>query len=299
MTSLLAENALLVILNVHSWTAEVTDLSATRELAYNAEANQDYTRVTKKLLDKASMDAVRTTSKVVRAEHNRLTLPYDDSNYRILPVKAYDLYRDTINAKIEDLITARNTLLDNYQRYIDQHRPELGKLFNIADYPTTDVLAEKISASYRFMQIADTSHFVADLADSERQTIIEKIEQNHQAQLRIAVASLYDQIQDVTARVSSRLVDDEEGNALPFRKQRLLDLQNLVETLPLLNITEDPFLTETHRKLQRAIRDVHVDELRPKNKSFDPAKRQTLKQTVDDLAERFAGYAPVAVELAA
>ena len=69
----------------------------------------------------------------------------------------------------------------------------------------------------------------------------------------------------------------------------ILNLRELVDIVPRLNLFGDRYLEGLCRDVQQRIASVDPDVLRPSGK-FDPAVRRQVKRDASDLAAHFAGY---------
>ena len=290
MSNPLANTAMLASLTVHNWPARAIDRDATQQVAEENEANERYTRVSKTLLDKEALKTINAICQDARKAHKDYTLPFNDSDYRLLPVKMYEKYTQTINDYQEMLIKARNSLISNYDQHIVAAKQLLGTLFNQDDYPPPQELAERITMEYTFMQIPDIEHLVLDMAREEQQRLALRLQRDMELSLHRAVQDIYSRVRTATANLAERLDSDEEGNPKRFYQKRLTDLQNIVDAIPRLNLTNDPTLEKVQQELTATLQDLSIDDLKPNGKTFSPEKRQDLSQTMASISRRMAGY---------
>ena len=290
MSNPLANTAMLVSLNLHNWPARAIDREATQQVAEENDANERYTRVSKTLLDREALKTINTICQDARKAHKEYTLPFNDSEYRLLPVKMYNEYTQTINNYQEMLVNARNALITNYDQHIVAARKLLGSLFNQDDYPPPQELAERITMEYSFMQIPDAQHLVLDMAREEQEILSQRLQKDMELSLHRAVQDIYGRVRTATANLAERLDSDEEGNPKRFYQKRLTDLQNIVEAIPKLNLTNDQTLAQVHQELTNTLQSLSIEDLKPNGKTFSAEKRQDLSQTMASISRRMAGY---------
>ena len=285
-----ADKAVLVTLHITNWSETATDVVATQQVAETNQVSPGSGRYIKRLLNKKACEPVRRIGQDARKTHNDLTMPWDDMGTRLLPIKAYQKYKDKITDLMERRQEATNRLLYEYQNHIKQAELELGALFNPGDYPTPEQLRQSISITWEFGEVPDGQHFRADLPEHERRRIQQEIEQRVAARIDNGLEDLFRRVGRAVTAASERMKTNDEGSDKLFRNTLLTNLNGIVENIPLLNVTGNPVLDEMARQLTEAMAGLQPDHLRPANKAFDAAKRDRFKAAVDDMADQFSGY---------
>lgn len=286
----ISQKAVLVKLHIRNWSETATDQSATNQVAEANNVSPGSGRYIKRLLNKHACEEVRRLGQDARKAHNDLTMPWDDQGTRLLPIKAYDRYRETIQGLMERRMEATNRLLYRYQDHINQAQLELGSLFSLSDYPTANELRAAISMDWEFGEVPDGQHFRADLPEHERRRIQRDIEQRVAARINHGLEDLFRRLHKAVNAASERLSADDGGKDKLFKNTLVTNLKAIVDNIPLLNVTADPNLERMADQLKAAMAGLEPDHLRPSNRNFDPAKRDRFKQAVDDMKDQFAGY---------
>ena len=134
-----------------------------------------------------------------------------------------------------------------------------------------------ISMELEFTKVLDGQILRADLPEHERLCI------------QSALEDLFRRLSKHVHAASERLRQNDDGTDKTFRNTLVSNLRGIVDTIPLLNITNDPTLTSMAGQLA-AMKDLQPDNLRSNHKAFDPGKREGFNETVDDTASQFAGY---------
>ena len=285
-----ADKAVLVTLHISNWSETATDVVATQQVADANQVSPGSGRYIKRLLNKKACEDVRRLGQDARKAHNDLTMPWDDQGTRLLPIKAYEKYKQKIHELMERRQEATNRLIYKYQDHIAQAQLELGSLFNPTDYPTTDQLRKAISMDWEFGEVPDGQHFRADLPEHERIRIQKEIEDRVAARIDHGLEDLFRRVGKAVSAASERMKDSTDGSDKLFKNTLLTNLNSIVENIPLLNVTGNPVLDEMARQLTEAMAGLQPDHLRPNNKAYDPVKRERFASAVADMTDQFSGY---------
>ena len=285
----LSHDAMLVSLRISNWSGRMYDREASEEVAAQHQADPTAGRYNKRILPKAALAKLTAATSRGRTLHYLNTLPWDDSGSRLLTVANYDRYTEIIDELADKLIAHRSEFIADYPAYIDQARIDLGGLFRIADYPSTESLRDKFAVRYRITPVPDADHFMARLASDDTDRVKRDIEAQVQERLQDAVTDLYRRLGEAVQHVSDRLRDGDNGKALIFRDTMIQNVRDLVDIVPRLNIFGDDRLAQLCQHVKDRIASVDPDTLRP-SRQFDPAIRARVTRDATDLAARFAGY---------
>ena len=283
--SILSSKALLVRVKVGGWRASCTDDEASEIVAGQTGADAESAgRYVKKLVAKEALSDVRKVQQKARAYHETNTLPWTD-NVRLLPIDKFDAYDKQMNllsAKIQELASALANDLDKWK---SEAKERLGSLYDDGDYPTPSDLQERFYISHRFEQIPDVKHFVADLADADRERVAEGMREQIAARIKGTVIDLYKRAASVTKRASEAL---GKGR---FTKSLLNDMQELGNALPTLNLTDDPTVAKLADDFRGMLAKVNnVEQLRESTKEFNQETQNAVKDGVDQVSQKLAGY---------
>ena len=296
MSSELTKKAMLVSLHIKHWSDTSTDKEVGRTVAENAGVDVKVGKYVKNLLPKTALKPLKEIKAAAREMHYELTMPWDDSGVRLLPVQLFDQYEQQMRAYYNSFDTELRALVDHFTDYQDQARIELGPMYKDADYPHPDRLDEKCEFSWNWTPVPDSSHFIADLATADADRIRADIEEQLESRIKGTVHDLYQRLGNAVTTLSERLSIDDDGKAKTFHKSALENLREICNIIPQLNITGDMELARLCEEVKQAISDVDVNELRVGKKSFDSAKHQYTRDSMKDISNRFAGYFGTTIE---
>ena len=291
----ITEKAMLVKLYVHSWETEVPDKKVSAAVARENQAKLNAGRYLKRLVSKEAVHEVNALATQARQMHYYLTLPWEDYGYRLLPIAVYDQYKESMDALIEKRLDARNRLVKDYNKHVRQAKRDLGKLFQKEQYPSAEVVRDRISMDYRFFPVPDASHLKDTLGVADYENIRHDVESQIEERTQEAIKALYGRLGEVVEMLSDRLElePNEDGDGVKRRtfRDNLLDKVNQVlDILPALNITREAYLEEMVSTAKTSLQGVTVNELRLGHDEFSPAKYEQVKSTMDDISEQLKGY---------
>ena len=87
---MITERAMLAAVNISIWTAVKHDRKVGRDVAHQHGAHEGARHYNKQLLRGAErLDALRTLSGQIRQHFYKITLPWSDEGYRLLPAHFY------------------------------------------------------------------------------------------------------------------------------------------------------------------------------------------------------------------
>jgi hypothetical protein len=192
---------------------------------------------------------LRTLAGQVRQYFYKITLPWTDEGYRLLPANLYfDLTARMreFEAQFEQGVEA---FLAVYPQYIEQVRPELNGLFREEDYPKAEQLRRKFGVKLEVLPIPTGNDFRVQMSAEEQARVAREIDSNVRQSLVRGTEDLWSRLRDVISHMVDRLNEPESR----FHATLVTNILDLVELLPRLNVTGDPelnrFAEEARQKL--------------------------------------------------
>jgi hypothetical protein len=269
------------------WSARKHDPQASQEIAQRHGAQADASRYHKVLLPKEAFAEVQKIVSDARQGHYFMTLPWDDSGYRVLPSAAYMDHTEKMRELSNGFTPAVDALAREFGNLVEQAKVRLGGLFRPEDYPTPDELRSKFSFETKVMPLPDAGDFRVTLGEEEKERIKRQITAAVEASLQVASRDpwqrLYEGVSHLAERLQAHKVT-EEGVDHPFRDSVVTNLVKLVDVLPKLNVTGDPELQRLASQVRASLQ-VDPQELR-KSESI---RSETAKNAAA-IAERMQGY---------
>jgi hypothetical protein len=240
---MITERAMLAAVHISIWTAVKHDRKISRDVADQHGAHQGAGRYNKQLLRGADkLDELRTLAGQVRQYFYKITLPWSDEGFRLLPS---NLYFD-LTARMREFEAGFEQgvegFLQVYPQYIEQVRPELNGLFREEDYPAADKLRKKFGVKLEILPIPTGNDFRVQMSAEEQARVAREIDANVRESLTRGTEDLWKRLRDVVSHMVDRLNEPESR----FHATMVTNAFDLVELLPHLNVNNDADLID-HR----------------------------------------------------
>jgi len=279
-----ARSAMMVDLNIAIYSGRKQDKSTQAEVT-NAKGSgsKKAASVYKNLFAECKeLDAITKFQARARAEHYKLTLPWNDQGARLLPTLALQDYQKTMGkykAEFERLVDA---FLDKYDTLVAGAAFQLGTLFDRNEYPSRGKVAQRFRMDTSFTPLPTGGDFRLDIESDVQRQLIAQYEDKLDAQLKAANQDSWTRLYNAISRLSDRLTVDEDGKKRTFHDTTVTNAVELCELLHVMNITGDSALTKAARKLEEVLSGVTPKELREEDST-----RAITKQKVDEILGAF------------
>lgn len=234
----LAERAMIVRLTIGRWYGTVTDSTATKELAEQKHAKEHMLNLRKHVISRKALLPINQVTEEARATHRTLTLPWTDGGHRILSADAYFTYMEKQRKCNEEFDAAVEAFLPTYENWYQQSKEDLGDLWRELDLPrSARELRRRFYFNIRVYPLPQATDFRVALGNQDIATVRATIEADLKDVLRESMREPWQRLHTAIGHLIERL-NAEKG----FRASTIDNLRELVETIPLLNITGDPQL---------------------------------------------------------
>jgi len=236
---MITERAMLAAVHIRLWTATKYDRKASEEVAKQHGAQTNAGRYNKRLLQGATrLDTLQTIAGQIRQHFYKLTLPWSDEGFRILPSDVLFEFAQGMRELENRFLPAVNAFIAEYPRYVEQMRPALNGLFRSEDYDDPAIIRSKFGLRLEIKPIPTGDDFRVKLSQEQRDRLAQEIDRDVRdsitrgtrdlwLRLRKVVAHMVEILNEPQARLHASVVDN---------------VVELVDLLPKLNITDDPEL---------------------------------------------------------
>jgi hypothetical protein len=275
------KKAMLAAIHFSTWSARKHDKKASREVAANNNASEDAGRFNKYLLKNSEkFDAIKTVETRIRQYFYKITLPWSDDGQRILSSDFYFEFMEKMREFAEEFRMAVNEFLDMYETYIEENRARLGNMHQRSEYPTIAKLQERYAFTFEVLPMPVGQDFRVNLSEEEQARIAQDIDRNSREKLQNGIQDLWFRLHKVVAKMAETLAVPDKG----FHKTLVTNIEDLVEILPQLNITDDSNLTSLTNQVKTQLCQYTAEML--KN---DAVTRQQTAQHATNIANTIAG----------
>lgn len=228
------------------------------------------------------LDGITKFQARARAEHYRLTLPWNDYGARLLPTKALLDYQKAMGKYQAEFDRLVGAFLDKYDTLVAAAAFQLGTLFDRDEYPTRDDVASKFRMETSFTPLPMAGDFRLDIESEVQQELVDKYEKKIKEQIAAANQDSWTRLYDALKRLSDRLVVTEDGKKKVFHDTMVTGALELCSLLDQLNVTNDSALLKASRQLESVLSGVTPKELREED-----GTRILTKKKVDDILDAF------------
>jgi hypothetical protein len=233
---MITERAMLAAIHISVWTAIKLDRKVSREVAEQHGAYAGAGRYSKQLLREAErLESLRSLSGQIRQYFYKITLPWSDEGYRLLPAHFYFELTTKMREFEQAFAQQVEEFLAVYPSYIEQVRPELNGLFREEDYPSTDKLRNKFGVKLEVLPIPSGNDFRVTLSEEEQARVAREIDNNVRQSLQKGTEDLWTRLKGVVAHMVERLNEPESR----FHSSLVTNIGELVDLLPRLNVNQD------------------------------------------------------------
>jgi hypothetical protein len=279
---MIGNNAMLVDLNISVWTGRKMDKKVSEEVDATKGTKARAGNYHKKLL--AGSDKLEKIQKVVTAVRSwnyQQTLPWSDGGTRLLPMKNFFDYKQTLNNYQQQYDEAVEEFLVEYPQLVSSSAFTLGDLFDRGEYPTADSLRDKFKFKYVFCPVPDAGDFRIDVEEQAKSELQQQYKSYYETKLAEAMGEAWNRLHDTLKHLSDRM-DYTDESKKKFWDSTITNAVELCGLLSNLNVTNDPKLEEARQKLEKALTGVNASDIRESE-----AIRSSVKSKVDDILSMF------------
>jgi hypothetical protein len=280
----IARAAMLVDLQISIYSGRKQDKRTQAEVTLSKGANSKRAASVYKSLfaDCVELDAITKFQARARAEHYRLTLPWNDYGARLLPTKALLDYQKSMGRYQAEFDRLVDAFLDKYDTLVAAAAFQLGTLFDRDEYPMREVVARKFRMDTSFTPLPVAGDFRLDIENEVQQELVDKYEKKIQEQIAAANQDAWTRLYEALKRLSDRLVVTEDGKKKVFHDTMVTGAIDLCELLTQMNVTNDQALEKARRQLEGVLSGVTPKELREED-----GTRILTKKKVDEILDAF------------
>ena len=290
----IGSSAMLVELNISTWTARKLDKKVSAEVDVAKGAKTSAVNVNKNLLAGTGfLDTITKYAANARAWHLSQTLPWSDNGQRLLPVSNFITYKEQLGKLNENFDALVGKFIEAYPNLVSAAAFQLGDLFNRDEYPEADAIARKFKFNYNFFPVPQAGDFRVDIGEEARKEIEASCNSLSNSRIESAMKDAWSRLHEHLLRMSERLECDEVEDEVDGRWERVTKprvfrdtlVENAVELVDMLkhfNITQDASMEQARLALHDAIHGYEASDLR---ENF--VAREAVKRKVDEILGKF------------
>lgn len=279
----LSENAILVSLNVRTWSARRYDDKASDTVAKVHHSKREMGRYNKCLIDvrHPTFVAIGQTATRSRTYHYDNTLAWIQKGAGMLPSAHNLAYSAGINEIADEFWASVERFLKTYPKLKERAKKDLNGLYVEGEYPSVEELEAKYGFEVVKFPVPDVEDFRANVSEAEAKAIKEQIETQLERAAAEAMRDLWSRLHTAVNNMAKSLSEKDKR----FHDTLVSNVRDIALLLPKMNVINDPMLTMAGESVLKNLCNVEPDELRKDKK----ARSETAKRA-DELAEKIRGF---------
>lgn len=288
----ISSSAMLVQLNVSTWTARKKDKAVTKKVARDNGASDKAGNYNKNLLAGCTeLDDLKKFVGNARNTHYAMTLPWSDMGLRLIPTASYFDYQTEMTRLEQEFWKLYDAFEDAYQWRIAnaiQQAQELGAMFNHDDYPSVEGLSRKFGWNLSTQPLPDAGDFRLDMPNEQQEIIRQQYEDFYTSSISSAVGDLWNRLRTNLETITRQLAPKDEVDSKGNQKynklyESVFDTSlDLIAMLRDFNLTGDTQMTAIANQLEDALYGVSPDMLKH-NESARLDKQREVQAILDNL----------------
>ena len=266
----ISSSALLVHLNISTWTGSKLDKDQTARVIERNNAVSKSARVYKNF------------AAGVRLFHNQWTLPYEDRGNRIIPTSLFMDYKAQYNLKRAEFLMRVNKFKDYYYEHAQSARNSLGGLHNANDYPSVETIASKFAFELSVKPMPTSGHFILDIPAQDMEEMKQQLDAENDKRLKEATGTAWHRLHKVISDMSQKLEPVGGMDKRRWYDSFVSNPRELCDMLTHLNITKDPELERARAMLEATMANTNIDAIKDSEH-----ERTRIKSDVDNILKQF------------
>lgn len=272
--------AIKVKLSISQYNPSRRDRKITNEVLEERKAGHAAGKWVKNLIDPKVLDEINSIAMQARLKHYSLSLPWQDEGWRILPITMFNQYQQVMREFNKEFQQAVERFLQKYPQYIEEAKRALNGMFNSNDYLNAAEIKTKFDFNIDFDPLPCGDDFRVTLQDDELYKMQQDVEARVKKATEQAVIDLWRRLSDPVKKMVEKLNDSDAI----FRNSLVDNITEIVNLIPVLNITEDKELEKLAQECKK------LTVLNPDILREDKTMRTKTAQEADKLYQKMKGY---------
>jgi hypothetical protein len=277
--------ALLVWLQISSWSARKYDKAVTNKVNRDYAASSDAGRYNKFLFagDAPSYKHLVQLLGALRTWHYSETLAWSDEGRRLLPIANFTRYTDGLRERQAEIDRAVNAFIADYPALRAQAAIRLNGLYRAEDYPMVSDLRSKFSISLAYDPVPTVGDIRVNLSADQIAAVEANVLARASSSVDTAMRDAWERLHTVVSHVAIKLADP----SAIFRDSLIENVRECCDVLQRLNVTNDGNLESMRANVLQQISSMAPQTLRDSKH----ARQQTADKAKAILDQMSAFYA--------
>lgn len=280
----IATNSMLVNISLSVWSGRKLDKEVSQEVDAQKDTKTRAGNYNKNLF--AGVDELEKVISVaarIRRWHQENTLPWSDGGERLLPMANFLSYKEKLAEYEQEFNAAVQDFCTKYADLISAQAFRMGALFKRDEYPHPNDILHKFAFRYTFSPVPEVKDFRVQASEEMLKELEAQYSKTFEERHKQLTKDLWGRLHGCLTHLADRLSDAKDGERKIFRDSMVTNAIDLCGILTVLNVTNDPELEAARKKLESAMCNLDLKDLRK-----NPDARKEVKHQVDDILNKFA-----------
>lgn len=252
--------------NIRVWSGRKYDREVSEEVAQQKAASRNSGRYNKNLLPEGadSLKAVQQKAGHIRNEHYRRTLPLYDG-VQAIRAEGYFDYAAWWNQQEAEYKALIDSFVAEYPALMARASKALGDMWRAEDYPSQYEVAGKFGVDINVFPLPAGTQFEA-LVSTLGQEVVDGLATNLQEQqqrmIRDAMTEAWQRLYEVVRKMQEKCAVPVGEKGSVFRDSMLENLLQVVDVMPVLNLTDDRALDDIVQRVKQELAPYTLEGLR-------------------------------------
>lgn len=281
------DTCMIVNLQIGLWSGQRLDKEWTSDVTAEAGAASDAARVNKHLIPKEDLAKVQTCAGALRTHFYHGTLPWKDNGDRVLTTKMFEKFMlEHSNLKAQFVDEVEQFLEVGYPAAQAKAQFRMGDRFNPSDYPHVEDLRRRFYVNLDVDPVSDAKDFRVDLSADQEASLRGEIEEATNRRIQSAMTDVWRRLETAVSNYHARMTTQTEDGKKPRFKDATVDnLAEIIELLPMFNITGDKELERIGESVKDSLLGYSAGELRS-----DSVLRSSAAEEARKILEDMGGF---------
>jgi len=277
----LSTQAVLVELNISSWSGRKLDRKVSQEVSDSKGARHDAVRANKNLFAGSDrLERINNLVSGIRSGYYEMTLPWSTSGARLLPVKQFFEFKAWVSEREQEFESMVDEFIDEYSSLISAQAFRLGTMFSASEYPPAHELRNKFRFSFVMLPMPEAGDFRIEAEAELREELAKQYAEAYANRTEAAMKDLWERLYTTVTHLRDKCAMEKTI----FRESTLDNAVELCGILTRLNVTNDEALEQRRQELEKALCCIDIEGLRK-----DEGVRQDTRSKMDDLLSKMGG----------
>lgn len=274
--------AVLVNLKIRIFPNTRQDPAITEEVRLRKAIGVGAGKWVKHLFPQEAFAEIRKIGSAARQRHYDMTMPWEDG-LRLLSASAQGSYDDQMEDYIKMFLSHVAEFGKKYDEWVAKSEIMHGKTFDADAYPDWHKMERHFTLSKEYFPVPKAAHFITEgLAKDAVQEMREELNTRNAARVQEAVNDTWNRVLTPVQALADKLV----GEAPIFRNTLIENVNEIVNLVPVLNVTNDAALERVVNEIHDKFANIDPDILRGCGEHAI-AMRKVVVQSAKELASRF------------